>query len=133
MESQRQLKVAKLIQRDLSDIFQKDMKEVIGNAFVTITHCKVSPDFSVATVYLSFLLVKDPKALLAEIEENYKKIRMALASKVRHQMRVVPELRFFIDNSAEEATRIAKLIEALDIPKGPNTDDSEENADNSAE
>lgn len=125
MESQRQLKVAKLIQKDLSDIFQKDMKEVIGNAFVTITHTKVSPDFSVATIYLSFILTNDPAGLLAQIEENYKKIRMALANKVRHQMRVVPELRFFIDNSAEEATRIAKLIDALQIPKLNNDDEDE--------
>jgi len=123
MESQRQLKVAKLIQKDLSDIFQKDMKEVFGNAFVTITHAKVSPDFSVATIYLSFILTNDPAGLLADIQENYKKIRMALANKVRHQMRVVPELRFFIDNSAEEATRIAKLIDALDIPKLRNDDE----------
>ena len=125
MESQRQLKVAKLIQKDLSDIFQKDMKEVFGNAFVTITHAKVSPDFSVATIYLSFILTNDPAWLLAQIEENYKKIRMALANKVRHQMRVVPELRFFIDNSAEEATRIAKLIDALHIPKLNNDDEDE--------
>jgi ribosome-binding factor A len=125
MESQRQLKVAKLIQKDLSDIFQKDMKEVFGSAFVTITHAKVSPDFSVATIYLSFILTNDPAGLLADIQENYKKIRMALANKVRHQMRVVPELRFFIDNSAEEATRIAKLIDALDIPKLRNDDEDE--------
>ena len=125
MESQRQLKVAKLIQKDLSDIFQKEMKEVCGNAFVTITHAKVSPDLSVATIYLSFILTNDPLGLLAQIEDNYKKIRMALANKVRHQMRVVPELRFFIDNSAEEATRIAKLIDALVIPKLNNDEDDE--------
>jgi len=101
------------------------MKEVFGNAFVTITHAKVSPDFSVATIYLSFILTNDPAGLLAQIEENYKKIRMALANKVRHQMRVVPELRFFIDNSAEEATRIAKLIDALHIPKLNNDDEDE--------
>ena len=125
MESQRQLKVAKLIQKDLSDIFQKEMKEVFGNAFVTITHAKVSPDLSVATIYLSFILTNDPQGLLAQIEDNYKKIRMALATKVRHQMRVVPELRFFIDNSAEEATRIAKLIDALVIPKLNNDEDDD--------
>ena len=117
MESQRQLKFARLIQKDLSEIFARDLHEITGNAMVTITAVKVSPDLGVASVYLSFMLAKNQQMLMDDISDNNKKIRQILAAKIRNQVRVIPELRFFIDDTAEEAAKIEKLLSSLNIPK----------------
>lgn len=116
METQRQLKVGRLIQKDLSEIFQKELRSIVGNAFVTITAVKVSPDLSVASVYLSFFNTKTPQLLLDEIDIASKNLRAELGRRIRHQLRIVPELRFFIDNTAEEAQRIEELIKGLNLP-----------------
>ncbi|MES2386901.1 MAG: 30S ribosome-binding factor RbfA [Bacteroidota bacterium] len=117
MESQRQQKFARLIQKDLGDIFLHDTKGMFNHAFITVTTVRVSPDLGVANVYLSFLAVKDKNATLDAIREEGKQIRMALSNRIRKQVRIIPELRFFLDNSAEEAIRMESLISGLNIPK----------------
>lgn len=116
METQRQQKYARLLQRDLGEIFQRDAKHHFSGAFITVTKVRVSPDLSVVYVYLSFLLAKNPQLLLAEINEKNKIIRQELAKRIRNQVRIVPELRFYIDDSAEEAARIEKLLEMVKKP-----------------
>ncbi len=117
MDSRRQLKYAKLIQKELSEIFQKDKKSLFGNAFVTITSVDVSPDLGLAKVHLSFMLVEDKNAILALTQENAKVFRQALGAKIRNVARIVPELAFFLDDSAEYAIKMDKLISDLNIPK----------------
>jgi ribosome-binding factor A len=121
MESKRQQKFGRQIQKDLSDIFQKDFKEILGKGMVTITDVKVSPDLSLARVYLSFLLVDKPQQVVDQLENNTKAIRNVLASKIRHQVRIIPHLSFFLDDTAEYAAKIDALFEGLVIP--PATDD----------
>jgi ribosome-binding factor A len=121
MESKRQQKFGRQIQKDLSDIFQKDFKEILGKGMVTITDVKVSPDLSLARVYLSFLLVDKPQQVVDQLENNTKAIRNALANKIRHQVRIIPHLSFFLDDTAEYAAKIDALFEGLVIP--PATDD----------
>lgn len=116
-ESQRQLKFGSLIKRDLSELFQRDFKTLMGGAFVTVTTVKVSPDLGVATVYLSFMLSRSDQQLLQDIQDNTKAIRQELGKKIRHQVRIIPELRFFLDDTAEHAARIDELLSGLDIPK----------------
>ena len=89
----------------------------MGGAFVTVTSVKVSPDLGVATVYLSFMLSRSDQQLLHDIQDNTKNIRQELAKKIRHQVRIIPELRFFLDDTAEQAARIEELLSGLDIPK----------------
>lgn len=115
-ESTRQLKYAKLIQKDLSDIFQRDKMGVFSGSFVTIADVKMTPDLSIATVYLSMLMVKDKDALLDKINEHKNEIRRDLGNKIGKQVRIVPDLRFFIDDVEESASKIDKLIDSLDIP-----------------
>lgn len=117
MDSRRQLKYAKLIQKELSEIFQRDKKSLLGNAFVTITHVDVSPDLSVAKVYLSFMLVSDKEEALQLVRENAKVYRQALGAKIRNVARIVPELAFFLDDSAEYAIKMDNIISNLSIPK----------------
>ena len=127
-ETQRQLKVSRLLQKDLSEIFQRELPHLFGNTFVTITSVRVSPDFGVASIYLSFMLAKDVNGLMELIEENNKPIRSLLAAKIRHQIRTIPVLRFFYDDTPDEAMRMHKLLASLNIPKegeGKKTEDSE--------
>lgn len=121
MESKRQQKFGRQIQKDLSEIFQKDFKEITGKGMMTITDVKVSPDLSSARVYLSFLLIDQPLKVVEALEENNKSIRNVLANKIRHQVRIIPHLSFFLDDTAEYAAKIDALFEGLVIP--PASDD----------
>ncbi len=119
MESTRQRKFARLIQKELGDIFQKDLKEITGNHLVTITVVRVSPDLSIAKIYLSFLPDKGKTEKMDMLRENIKQIRQELAVRIRHQVRIIPELQFFIDDTEEEAMRINQLLAGLNIPPAP--------------
>ena len=113
----RQQKFGKLIQKELSDIFIKDKRSILDQAFITIAEVKMSPDLSVAKVYISMTLVKDKKHTLNKLNEHKSEIRKALGDKIRNQARIVPELAFFIDEVEENAQRIEDLINSLNIPK----------------
>jgi ribosome-binding factor A len=113
----RQQKYSKLILKELSDIFLKDKRGIIGNVFITIADVRMSPDLSVAKVYLSMTLAKDKKAILDNIESHKSEIRKALGDRIRNQARIIPALVFFIDEIEENAQRMEDLIKNLHIPK----------------
>jgi ribosome-binding factor A len=123
MESKRQQKVSRQLQKDLSEIFQRQVPHLFNNAFITVTSVRVSPDLSVARVYLSFLATKNKGLLLETIQEKGKVIRQHLGERVRHQLRIVPELVFFMDDTAEYADKMDKLFSGLDIPPAPKEDE----------
>ncbi|MFT5885328.1 MAG: ribosome-binding factor A [Arcticibacterium sp.] len=117
MENKRQKQIAKQIQKDLGEIFQKDLKAVIGKAFVTITDVQTTPDLAIARVYLSFMMVDDKDALLEKIKDQGKKIRGLFGTRVRNQFRIVPNFQYYIDETAQAAQKMDDLIASLDIPK----------------
>ncbi|GAB3983251.1 30S ribosome-binding factor RbfA [Spirosoma terrae] len=123
MESKRQQKVARQLQKDLSEIFQRDVPHLFNGAFITVTNVRISPDLSVARVYLSFLAAKNKEQLLETIQEKGKVIRQHLGERVRHQLRIVPELAFFLDDTAEYADKMDKLFAGLEIPPAPEEDE----------
>jgi ribosome-binding factor A len=102
--------------KELSAIFQQDTKSMFGASFITVSGVNVSPDLGIATVYLSLTLTKKPQLILEEIREKGKQIRSLLAGKIRHQVRIIPELRFFADETLLEAERMDKLLASLNIP-----------------
>ncbi len=116
MESKRQQKVNKLIHKDMSDIFQKEASHLVLGSFVTVTQVKITPDLGQAKVYLSFILDKNKELILDQIRENTNMIRSALGARVRHQLRVVPVLQFYLDDTAEYVEKIEKLFEGIVIP-----------------
>ena len=122
MESKRQQKVARQLQKDLSEIFQREVPHAFNGAFITVTSVRVSPDLSVARVYLSFLATKNKELLLDTVREKSKVIRQHLGDRVRHQLRIVPELSFYLDDTAEYADKMDKLFAGLDIPPAPEED-----------
>jgi ribosome-binding factor A len=115
----RQQKYSKLILKELSDIFLKDKRGILGNAFITIAGVRMSPDLSIAKVYLSMTLAKDKQAVLSNIESHKSEIRKALGDRIRNQARIIPVLLFFIDEVEENAQHIEDLIKNLNIPKEP--------------
>ena len=113
----RQLKFAKLIQKEISDIFQRDKRGILDNAFVTIADVRVSPDLGLARIYVSMMLAKDKQAILDKITSRKGEIRKALGNKIGKQVRVIPELVFYLDEVEENAQRMDSLINNLVIPK----------------
>jgi ribosome-binding factor A len=114
--STRQQKFSKLIQKELSDIFQRDKRGILDNAFITIADVKVSPDLGLARIYISMMLAKDKKAVLEKINDRKKEIRKSLGDRIGKQVRVIPELVFYIDEVEENAQRMDALIRDLHIP-----------------
>ena len=112
----RQQKFGRLIQKELSDIFQRDQRGVLGNAFITIVEVRVSPDLSLAKVYISMMLTKDKNAVLGKLDQHKKEIRKSLGDRIRNQARIIPELAFFIDEVEEKAQRMDELLKTLNIP-----------------
>ena len=125
MMSTRQNKFSRLIQRELGEIFQRDTKSWFGKRLITVTEVRMSPDLSVAKVYLSFLMVDDASSILDLIEKRKSEIRRTLGNKIRNQVRVIPELIFNHDNSSEYASKIDQILAGLDIPKDPEQSEGE--------
>ena len=125
MESKRQQKVARQLQKDLSEIFQREVPHLFNGAFITVTSVRVSPDLSVARVYLSFLATKNKEMLIETIREHSRTLRQHLGDRVRHQLRIVPDLTYFIDDTAEYAEKMDKLFAGLEIPPAPEEDEDE--------
>jgi ribosome-binding factor A len=114
--STRQQKFGRLIQKELSEIFQRDKRGILDNTFVTISEVRMSPDLGVAKVYISMMLAKDKSQTLDKLNRGKGEIRKALGEKIRKQVRVIPELIFFIDETEENAYKIEELIKNLHIP-----------------
>ena len=110
MVSTRQKKISRQLQKDLSEIFQLEGRALFGTSFVSVTVVRVSPDLSVARTYLSVFGVENKEKLLTEINQKSYAIRKKLAARVRNQMRKVPELKFFLDDSVDYAQNIESLL-----------------------
>ncbi|MBJ10218.1 MAG: ribosome-binding factor A [Flavobacteriales bacterium] len=110
MESTRQKKISRQLQKDLSEIFQLEGRTLFNTSFVSVTVVRVSPDLSVARAYLSVFGLEKKEELLAEINHMAYYIRKKLAARVRNQMRKVPDLKFFLDDSVDYAQNIESLL-----------------------
>ncbi len=117
METQRQHKYSKQILKDLAQIFQRNIQDNFRGAFVTLKAVKISPDLAIATVYVSVLPMAKGEEVMDIINQHGKRIRGLLGNAIGKQARIVPHLRFFLDNTEEEATKMDSIIEKLDIPK----------------
>jgi ribosome-binding factor A len=112
MESTRQKKVSRLIQKELADIFLKRGNEFAHGKLVSITRVRVSPDLSFAKVYISIFPATNQEDILKSIEEHSSKIRLDLGHKVRNQLRIVPGIAFHIDDSLDYIDKIDKLLKS---------------------
>ena len=109
MESTRQAKIARLLQKELSEIFRQQTAKTHGT-IVTVSVVRVSPDLSVAKAYLSVFPSEKAPEVLASINASAKTIRYELAQKVRFQLRKTPELQFYLDDSIDYLEKIDSLL-----------------------
>ena len=108
-ESLKTQKISRLIQKNLSEIFQKDLNDITKPGLVSITLVKTSTDYSISNIYLS-ILAKDRKIILEKIIENRSLIRKHLGNKIANKIRKIPILKFYIDDSFDNALKISNLL-----------------------
>ena len=109
METTRQNKISRLIQKELSEIFLLQTKSMNG-VLVSVSAVRISPDMSIARVYLSVFPSERSQEIVKNINDNMKSIRYELGTRVRHQLRIIPELKCFVDDSLDYAERIDELL-----------------------
>ena len=109
METTRQNKIARLLQKELSDIFLQQTKSMAG-VLVSVSAVRISPDMSIARGYLSVFPSEKAEEIVKNINANMKSSRYELGTRVRHQLRIIPELKFFVDDSLDYLERIDELL-----------------------
>ena len=109
METTRQKKIARLLQKELSEIFLLQTKAMPG-VLVSVSAVRISPDMSIARVYLSVFPSDKSEEMVKNINNNMKSIRFELGTRVRHQLRIIPELKFFVDDSLDYIEKIDALL-----------------------
>lgn len=121
MESTRQNKIARLIQQDMGDIMLKEMKPVLGNSLITVTEVRVTPDLSIARIFVSIYPIGQMPAVepavaatkelvMAAIKANTADLRRRLGIREGKQLRIIPELEFFLDDTLDRMENIEKLL-----------------------
>lgn len=110
MESLRQQKVNKLLAKELAEIFRSESRSLFSGGFITVTGVRISPDLGLAKVYLSIMATKDKNAVFKLIQDQSNLIRKKLGLIVGKQLRIVPELMFYIDDSLDYAMKIDALL-----------------------
>src|SRR5882724_11599686 len=121
-EGKRQKQVGALLQQELSDIFQRLGLGMIDGGLVSLTGVKLTPDLLEARIYLSFFQVKDGAAAMKKIEQRSWEIKRELASRVKHQLRRIPLLQYYSDDTLEHASKMEEIFRKLhenDAPGGP--------------
>jgi len=119
-EGKRQKQIAGLLNEEINTIFQKLGLSMIDGGMVSISSVKVTPDLLEARFYLSFFQVKDVEAALKKIEDRHHEIKRELAAKVRHQLRNIPVLRFYKDDTLDQVFKMEELFKKINEEKKEN-------------
>ena len=125
MESKRQQKFAEVIQKNLTAIFQREGMNYLPNTLVTITKVRVTPDLAIARIFLSFLGNPNVQTALHTIKSHASEIRYKLGARIKDQVRIIPQLEFFVDDTSEYVERMDKIFDK--ISKEERQPDTEEN------
>jgi ribosome-binding factor A len=123
MESKRQQKFAGVLQQDLAAIFQREGMNYLPNTLVTITKVRVTPDLAIARVFLSFFNNVNVQQSLQIVKSHANEIRYKLGARIKDQVRVIPQLEFFVDDTNEYVERMDKIFDK--ISKEPRQPDEE--------
>ncbi|MEY3677991.1 MAG: ribosome-binding factor RbfA [Bacteroidota bacterium] len=124
MESKRQQKFAGVLQEDLAQIFQREGMNFLPNTLVTITKVRVTPDLAIARVFLSFFNNENNQLALNTIKAHAAEIRYKLGSRIKNQVRIVPQLEFFVDDTNAYVEKMNRLFDQ--ISKEPRQDETAE-------
>ena len=112
-EGKRQKQIGGLIQEEINAIFQRLGLGFVGGGMVSVSSVKVTPDLLEARIYLSIYNAADKKDVLHKIEERHWEIKKELAARVKHQLRRIPELKFFQDDTLDQVFKIEELFNKI--------------------
>lgn len=110
MESTRLKKVSRLLERDLGEIFQQLAKNQFKGTLISVTKVRITPDLGMAKAYLSIFPTKQQDDVMTYVDEHNGHLRNELAQRIRQQLRIIPELRFYLDDSIEYEQNIDRLL-----------------------
>lgn len=110
MESKRQQKYARLIQKELSEIFQRNTNSLLPNSMITITKVRATPDLGIVRVFLSFFNTTDYALAINTINAHNSEIRYNLGKRIKDQVRSVPQLEFYMDDTNEYVDKMEKIF-----------------------
>jgi ribosome-binding factor A len=110
METTRQLKIGRLLQKEMSDVMRVDLPHLFNGGLVTVTKATITSDLSIARFYLSIFGVKDKEEFLTNVRKHTSELRYRLGNRIHRQMRIVPQLEFFEDDSLDYIDNIEKLL-----------------------
>ncbi|MFM8711195.1 MAG: 30S ribosome-binding factor RbfA [Sphingomonadales bacterium] len=116
-EGKRQKQIAGLLNQEMNDIFQRLGLTMVEGGMVSISSVKVTSDLLEARFYLSFFQVSNPQAALHKIEERHHDIKKELANRVRHQLRSIPVLKFFRDDTLDHVFKMEELFERIEADR----------------
>lgn len=111
MENTRQERIARMLQKEFGDIFVLYSRKVQG-VIITVSEVRISPDLSIARVYLSIFPTERAGELIAAVNRDTRALRGELGRRLRHQLRIIPELTFYNDESIEKLSKIDELLNA---------------------
>lgn len=113
LEGKRQKQVAAVLEKELNDIFHRLGLSMMHGGMISISSVKITPDLYDARIYLSFFKVKDPVEALKMINDRSWEIKRELTARVRHQLRSMPQLNFFIDDTLEYVDKMERLFKDI--------------------
>jgi ribosome-binding factor A len=116
-EGKRQKQIAGLLNSEMNTIFQRLELSMIDGGMVSISSVKVTPDLLEARFYISFFQVKDVEKAMQKIEDRHFEIKKELAAKVRHQLRSIPVLKFFQDDTLDHVFKMEKVFKKIEEEK----------------
>jgi len=116
-ESKRQKQIGNVIQKEMSDIFQREGLNIMHNSMISISKVKVTPDLMEARIYLSFFQIEDPEKMLKQIQDRDWELRKHLAARIKNQVRKIPVLQYYIDDTLDYVFKMEEVFKNLDIPK----------------
>ena len=119
-EGKRQKQIAGLLHEEMSTIFQRLGLNMIDGGMVSISSVKITPDLLEARFYLSFFKVKNVETALKKIEEHHHEIEKGLAAKIRHQLRSIPVLRFYHDDTLDHVFKMEEIFKKINEEKPQN-------------
>lgn len=124
-EGKRQKQISGLIQEEINAIFQRLGLSFINGGMVSVSSVKITPDLLEARIYLSIYNVQDKKEVLKKVEDRHWEVKKELAARVKHQLRRIPELKFFLDDTLDQVFKMEELFEKIKKEESKNDNEAE--------
>ena len=116
METKKQKQVGEIVRRHFGSVLFQEGSYIYGNALVTVTTVKMSPDLGIAKIYLSIYNTDNKQEVMLMLQENLVRLRQGLAQRIKKQVRRIPRISFFIDDTVDEMYRVENLLNNIEIP-----------------